>query len=265
MLWIIQNNFYKPYNHKMLIDTLERLGIQHIEVIVTSDSDELIPVNPDTNILGLIKKNEESIIVCGGLHIGRIATQNNWFPGSFYNENFSYNKWAVAYDKNLLNHEHVISTLKTIEPNWSTFFIRPCEDSKAFNGSIFLKDEFKSWRNTYLSSTIGIKFENELVVASPIKEIYSEYRFFVVDKQIITCSQYKSGKNVVSLSEVGNATIEFAQKIVNQWQPSRCFVLDIAYTMEGFKIVELNNFTSSGFYSCNIGKIIESIENMHKK
>jgi hypothetical protein len=34
----------------------------------------------------------------------------------------------------------------------------------------------------------------------------------------------------------------------------------VAYTSEGYKIVEFNNFNASGFYACNVQKIIEAIE-----
>ena len=50
--------------------------------------------------------------------------------------------------------------------------------------------------------------------------------------------------------------------MIQQWQPSRGFVIDIAEAAEGPKIIEINNLNSSGFYCCDVSKIVQTIEQM---
>jgi len=50
--------------------------------------------------------------------------------------------------------------------------------------------------------------------------------------------------------------------MVDRWQPAEAFVIDIAKTYDGLKVIEINNFNSSGFYSCDVYKIVDSIERL---
>ena len=49
---------------------------------------------------------------------------------------------------------------------------------------------------------------------------------------------------------------------VDRFQPARAFVLDVADTLEGPKVIEVNNFNSAGLYACDVGKIVDAIEAM---
>jgi len=95
---------------------------------------------------------------------------------------------------------------------------------------------------------------------SPLAEIYSETRFFVVDKKIITHSFYKRGGQPYFSENVEPFVKDFAIQMVDKWQPSEAFVIDIADTDKGLKIVELNGFNSAGIYESNPFQIIDSIE-----
>lgn len=57
------------------------------------------------------------------------------------------------------------------------------------------------------------------------------------------------------------ACIAFAKDMLNIYQPERAFVLDIAITLFGPKIIEVNNINSSGFYAANVENIVVAIEN----
>lgn len=96
-----------------------------------------------------------------------------------------------------------------------------------------------------------------------MKDIYQEYRFFVIDGKVVTGSLYKQGGKPLSSPIVNDDVLQFAEDMVNIWCPDRGFVIDIAVLPDNeLKIVELNNLNSSGFYSCDIGKIVNAIECM---
>ncbi|MNW03714.1 hypothetical protein D3C71_1996880 [compost metagenome] len=57
------------------------------------------------------------------------------------------------------------------------------------------------------------------------------------------------------------SAINFVKRLINQWEPSKAYVLDICLTPNGYKVVELNNITSSGFYDCDVTKIVFALDN----
>ena len=96
------------------------------------------------------------------------------------------------------------------------------------------------------------------VVVAPLKEIYREYRFFIVDGKVITGSLYKMGDQVVYKTELDDSEI-FTQKMVDLWQPAEAFVLDIALTKDGYKVLEVNCFNSAGYYAIDVGKLVHAV------
>ena len=116
-----------------------------------------------------------------------------------------------------------------IEHKWDRFFIRPVEDSKTFSGTVYDWVTFEAWRKEVLNS----KYQNRLnhdtqIMMSPLKKIYREARFFVVD---------------IALTDAEEDEGKFSEF---NWN----------------KIIEINTFNSSGFYACDIEKIVMAVESM---
>ena len=55
---------------------------------------------------------------------------------------------------------------------------------------------------------------------------------------------------------------EYVKNMIQIWTPAKAFVLDIASTPYGYKVIEINNINTAGFYDANVGKLIEAIEVM---
>ena len=244
MHWVIQNNLYHEMGHTKLIETLERFNIPFSLIDITENH----TIEPDVNPEGFV-------MTCGAITMSKVSKQKNWIPGTFLNDNFHFSKWKENYKENLLNFDSVIGKLGEIEHKWDNFFIRPCEDTKTFTGRTFEWNEFVEWRIK--------KSPNIISSMSSIKNIFREYRFFVVDNELVTWSQYKLGNTVTwHLSDIDPYIIEFAQEMVNIWQPARAFVIDIALTDIGLKIIELNNINSAGFYAIDIQKLVFALDSM---
>ena len=97
---------------------------------------------------------------------------------------------------------------------------------------------------------------------APTKEIYSEYRFYVVNKKVITGSLYKEGTRVHRKLCIDQDIIGYVKKVVEIWQPDIAFVMDIANTPNGYKIIEINSLNSSGFYDCEMDKVVDALEEL---
>ena len=50
--------------------------------------------------------------------------------------------------------------------------------------------------------------------------------------------------------------------MVNNWAPSKAFVIDFALTDKGPKIIEVNNISSAGLYKSDVSLIVEKMEKL---
>ena len=177
----------------------------------------------------------------------------------------------------MLNDESIITTWGDIsklnkENSDLGIFIRPCNDGKLFSGEITTWKNLKQWIDKIeqmrivfsLGKSEAIPNDTKILIA-PLQKIYKEYRFFVVDKKVITGSLYKEGTRVIARKCIDTDVINFAQKMVNIWQPIEAFVIDIARTPGGLKVVEINCLNASGFYACDMSLVIMALEEMVNK
>ncbi len=268
MFWVIQHNLWKEEGFRTLVDALERFGSPYQIVKVVPFSDRLVPVDYDRNIENLDDLPEPWIpdrglvIAFGSITLAKIAAERGWVPGSFMNENFDFSRWRENYGAHLLNVDSQVCRFDEVEIGETPMFLRPCEDTKAFTGKVFDQEEFDEWRNDVLALKTGYTSlkPDTLVSCAPPKTIYREYRFFVVDGKLVTQSLYKSGTRICHDPLVDDDVIAFARAMVDLWQPARAFVIDVALTPDGFRVIEINNLNSAGFYACDVMKIVAALE-----
>ncbi len=53
---------------------------------------------------------------------------------------------------------------------------------------------------------------------------------------------------------------KYTEDRINEWHPLDAFVIDIADTEDGFKIVEINTLNSCGYYACDVQQLVLSLE-----
>jgi len=139
-------------------------------------------------------------------------------------------------------------------------FIKPSKDLKSFNGGIL---EFGETLLNYLYRTGGNvqSSKKETILVSEIKNIESEYRFFMYKDEILLCSKYlENGKlniNDYVPNIIKNKAIEYG-KIYN---PVDYYVMDLCTFNDSdeIKVVEYNCWNASGFYGGNIKYFIKRI------
>lgn len=267
LLWIIQDGFYNDVNHMNFIEALKRMESDYIIVSFTLNPETLNFVESNLNWdANNLKNIERPVCFIGGYSLARMAKKYGWNPGTFANDNFNYQAWIKGYGKeNLLNSELQITTIKDAPSSFpfNSFFARPVEDTKAFTGRPFTVEEFSEFKRKILSKELAYQTlhpDTEIMI-SPLVNIYSETRFFVVDKQIVAYSFYKRGGQPFFSDNIEPFIKDYAIKMLERWQPSGVFVIDIADTEYGLKIVELNGFNSAGIYESNPYRIIDSVEN----
>lgn len=255
MHWILQENLFRENEWETLINTLERFQIPYSVHKVIPFIGELVP----TPVV------VDRMAVCFGSYSMRHAAKEfGWTPGVFdlIDENFLVQQ--LHWGNLMLNNDAEVVAFKDAllhEPA----FVRPIDDSKYFAGAVFEPDDFNQWVKNV--TVLGHDYGNSLSGDSLIqickpKQIYSEYRFWVVDSEIVTSSLYKRGDKVMYSSDVDDVYYEFVQEAIKIWQPHRAFVIDVCDTVDGLKIVEINTINSAGFYAGDMQKIVAAINSM---
>jgi len=247
MHWVIQKSLFKPENYQLLTDALDRLEIEYSSVFIPNGTLDLEPEVYPTG----------KVFVCGAIKLEKIAQERGWSPGSFLNADFSFDKWIAELGYELLNSDVVYGKFGDVQVGHMTkFFIRPLEDNKAFDGMVIDTEMMRLWRNDSSKRYLM----NLDVIVSPIKDIYREYRIFVVKNKVITGSVYKISGRPQASEHVEQDVIDYVYGLIRKWVPSESFVVDVCLTNNGYRVIEFNNINSSGFYASNVPKYVEAIQ-----
>lgn len=272
MLWILNSDLYKEPGYQRLLNVLDRAGIEHMLVKPVPFTNRLLPFDTDTSKASLDIDNmpepvidtSKQIMISGSYTLCKIAQSRGWKPGAFISPNLRYDMWGKAWDSELLlNPNARICRVADANFEEKAVFIRPVEDSKVFSGRVFHKKEFKSWQKKLVKMDANdpINKDTLIIISRPV-EIYTETRLFVVDGVIATASNYKLGNKVLYSDNVDSDIIDFGKYCISQWVPDRAFVLDIARTPDGCKIVEVNCINAAGFYAADMQKYVEAFEKL---
>lgn len=256
MHWIIQHNYKWDTGTKELLNILERCKIPYsIHKVIPFVGE----IEPDISPTG-------KVIVIGSYSLRRVAYRKGWIPGSFDLGNITFQTHRDNWGDELLNSDAIVTTFKNainIDLQ-DTFFARPVIDSKSFSGAIFDKTEFLSWHSKIMNLDVDHQHmdltpNTEIIVSTP-KNIMNEYRCWVVGRKIVTSSMYKRNGQVIYSDMVDQYIIDYAQTIVDKWSPLDCYVLDIAITENGPKVIETNTLNAAGFYAANMSKLVQALE-----
>lgn len=254
MHWLIQSGF-NDNGYKTLITALERMGITYtiVDVIPFGGGYSGIPeLNGPVMIYG-----SQSFIE---------FSKKNWWPGAYTNNNFSVDIWAKEYGEELLNYDSIYGTIGSIDVTLPKFFIRPIYDSKSFSGTIMTNEEFQLWRTQIknLDGDYSTITSDTMIAVSPLKSIIAEYRLFVVNSKVVAHSEYKRGDTVKYSCNVPEYVLEYANKIINKWQPDFAYCLDIAeiYTDRyECKVLEINCINGCGLYDADVYAYVDALTN----
>ncbi len=256
MHWILQNNLFNEKGYQTLFDTLERFSLPYTIHKVVPFVGELLP-EPTL---------ETSNVICmGSYSLRHSAKRYGWVPGVFDLEPFDFTIQKEKWGDHMLNFDAVVCRFDEVVFTDDQMFIRPIHDSKAFSGVIYDADEFYAWQQEVYTLNLDPNFIGTLPNSTPVqvcslKDIYSEHRFWVVKGKVVTSSTYKTGRRVHYQPIVDWRFQEYAEARIAEWQPHDAFVIDVADTAEGLKVVEINTLNSCGFYAADIQRLVMSLE-----
>ncbi len=266
MWWVIQSNIYQEENYENLLATLERCGLRY-------------SVHKAVPFIGVIEPEPEipagmDVIVMGSYSLAHHARNRGWKPGAFV-DNLDFEIQREHWSDRMLNADAQIFAFGDIPFQRAPFFVRPVLDTKTYTGLVTDWGKYEEWRdnmrrlpecndpvNDPLSISVHTLADPTMVCRK--KEIWNETRTWIIDQRVVTCSGYKVGtiKRYTSPEQVDQRIVDYANECAQVWSPNRAYVLDVADTADGLKIVEINNLNSAGWYKADMQKLVMALEDM---
>ncbi len=269
MHWILQSNLFNEAAYQVLLETLERFKIPHSIHKVVPFIGQLVP-EPELDT--------KNVMCMGAYSLRHAARVNGWNPGVFDLEPFDFTQQLAKWGDLMLNADSKVLPFKDVifPEGEDLMFMRPIHDSKVFAGKVFERQEFLDWQRgvCVLQEDYGDSLTGSTMVqiCKP-KQIYAEYRFWVVRGQLVTWSLYKRGDRVIYSSDVDMHVKRFAHDVARCGditmsmfpdpanQPHLAYVLDVCETPDGMRIVETNTLNSAGLYAADIPALVHALEN----
>lgn len=261
--WLLDDYMIRTSYHDDIRLILAKEGFDyHVEKYVPFSEDKIhIPFSQD-----------DCVVIYGSISFVRQQQkQSGFIPGAYMPEkSMECLGYMPFIDKpeNLANHNHVFTTFKDLIDrkdffyeifNTNKIFVRPNSGFKTFTGLPIHYEEF-SFEINSLRSLQAVS-DDTLILVSNCKSIQEEYRFFIVNREIITGSQYKLNDELnVKVGFSDNAFSVAKDMAKNKWQPDIAYACDVGIVNGEPKIIELNSFSSSGFYACDIPKLVNAID-----
>lgn len=254
--WVLQNNLYSEEGWEALVGALERLGFPYSVHKCVPFEGTLEPEPPPINA---------PVIVMGSYSMARHAAKHGWKPGAWL-DNLDFRAQRERWGDLLLNADAKCTTIGAfLGPIVQPCFVRPVHDTKGFTGRVFDDPSWQEFRDGVLSVVNDflkpIVTPQDVIMVCSVKEIWSETRTWIVDGRLVTASGYKIGtiKRYTPPDQVDDRITAFAQACADRWCPNAAFVLDVADTPQGLKIVEINNLNAAGFYRADMQKLVVAL------
>jgi hypothetical protein len=186
--------------------------------------------------------------------IKRIRKYENFFSWFYYNDTlYDFSNYSF-YSNHMLNSSYNILPFGEIRKRFNnneTFFIKSNSGNKLLTGQTITcnKESFD-----FIEDTTGLN-NTSLICYSAAKNIKNEFRFWIIDREIITVSSYDF-KECLN-KPVDKVMVDFVDKIIKEedFPFHRAFTMDICYSDDGIKIVECNALSTSGTYHCDLEKL----------
>lgn len=253
--WVLERDVFSEPCFNAMVEHLRAGGIPH----------HIVRIVPFAHTIdGVTPRIDGPVVIYGSIGSQDVAVREGWRPGVFTDPAlFNYMTYRDRLGDLFFNADAVAMPISKV-PEWLAatgnllFFIKPTADDKAFAGEVLEDIEFTEWFGRL--KHIGYIADNDMEVAvASSKALGKEWRMVVVDGQVVAGTLYKQWMKVTTRCEMPADVVAVALEAHRRFAPASVYVVDIADTADGLKVLEYNTFNSAGLYACDVGAIIDSI------
>jgi hypothetical protein len=204
--------------------------------------------------------------------VRQIQLYRRWRPGAWCTtENLDCTAYYAYFGKFLLNQNYAImpgvEAIRQREWLFSVFgvddevFFRPTGCHKLFVGR-------RTTRESFASALAPARYDpmTPVVIAAP-RPIQREWRLIVSGDRVIGASQYAvAGKRAITPGCPDDVR-DFVSAMLAEvrWRPDPIFMLDICESAGRLWLVELNSFSSSWLYQCDMASVVAEASELAAK
>jgi hypothetical protein len=201
----------------------------------------------------------------------QIILHHHWLPGAWCSaQNLDCATYFAYFGRYLLNQHYAImpgvEAIRQRDWLFSVFgrdrrvFARPTSCHKLFIGRCIYSDSFAAALapTRYDPATL-------VVIASP-QPISREWRVIVIGDRIVSGSQYALGGERAVAAGFPAEVRAFAESMLSEvrWRPDPAFMLDVCESAGRLWLVELNSFSGSWLYRCELPAIVSTASELCK-
>ena len=277
--WIIEHVF---------ADDCERL----INSLQKTNTDYCVVSDPIYEGKWKLYPPEQCVITYGSIQFGYLVHREaQWIPGHYctsehYRCSVYYNVFGdllLNYNYFMLPFSELLSKEKLIYGTMGiddTVFIRPDSGNKTFTGKAVYRSEFE--KDYDIFSMYEPRPEDMCLISEP-RNITHEWRFFVVDNEIVSGSLYKPDHKTIECSantkwrgitKQDNLALDLAKRAVKKvptypkqndfdayiWWPDPAWCIDICRTKhDNYYVLEIGSFSSAGLYHTDTDLLVPAV------
>lgn len=270
--WVLDKDLFPEYEDKL------------VNAIKNNDSNVYV-CDYDNNFQSLnmfLSRNiddDNIVIFHGSIEFGRKFDKMSYYPAIYltYDNYECYNYYGYFGD-HLLNSDYLMMGLNDVIRNkdkifkyfnkYDKVFIRPSNGFKTFTGQCLSKINFDDEFNTLIKSYGGIDM-NTLVLFANSQDIKKEYRFIIIDGEIISGATYIDENNKGTNKPYCNKpctdknVIDYVKSVKDIYHPDKAFNIDVCELEDGtFKIIEINSFTCGSMYGNDYDKVVKAMNKL---
>jgi hypothetical protein len=195
----------------------------------------------------------------------QIQLRYGWSPGAWCDPaNLDCSTYFAYFGKYLLNQPYTImpgvEAIRQSDWLFSVFgggdevFARPSGCHKLFVGRCIYRESFASALSPSRSDPA-----TQVVIAAP-REIGREWRLVIIGDRIVGSSQYSEDAAKSVAAGCPDEVCEFVTEMLHAvwWRPDPIFMMDVCESDGRLWLVELNGFSCSWLYQCDVPEVVKS-------
>ncbi|HEY8505627.1 MAG TPA: ATP-grasp domain-containing protein [Gemmataceae bacterium] len=257
-VWLIEAGVYGPEADPLLAE-VRRQGMAGAFVPYRALTGGAAPV-----VGGRPLAPDDCVIGYGTFPFARqIRLHHPWIPGAWCTpENLDCTIYFTHFVKFLLNQPCAIlpgvEAISRADELFAAFgrggevFVRPAGCEKLFVGRRIGRDAFAA-----ALAPARYDPETRVVVAAP-REVAREWRLVVVGDRVVAGSRYAEGGVRSVAPGCPGEVRRFAEAVLAEagWRPDPAFMLDVCESEGRLWLVELNAFSTSWLYACDLPAVV---------
>ena len=258
LCWVLESNIF-PDNHQQLAAAVEDAGHR----LSWWDDAWLLD--------GMPAFADDVLLFHGSLgNAHHVAHQLSWQPGAYcHTQAFHCSAWYPNIAQHLVNQQWRSSTVKQLVddshavlqgwPEGAPFFVRPDSPLKPFAGRVM---QAKSLSLAALDHGFYYDDEHLPIIVAPVRDLGAEWRFVVVDGQLVAGSAYQAEGRAAKVEPIPDEVTRYAAEVLAALPaPEPVFMLDVCECDGDLKLLELNPFSGADLYACDRRAVVDAVSN----